>query len=217
MPRLHPRDRIFLCGTTGEGKSLLSRSLFQAAPAPKVVVDPVGSSMTAEIGPMVTFRDPTRLPDAAVTRFVPYDPQDLDAYEVLHQRLWARLKRAVAAGDSRWWSLWMWWDEAGMVMPVHKAPPSAVSMVVTGRKWNIGGAACHTRPREVHRQVPAQSQHAVIFGLGLDEDRAYVAGQCSISKAELDQVLDELPSGPGCVWWELCSRTLHPLELEVVR
>lgn len=213
MPILEPRDRIFVTGETGEGKSLLTRSLFLAAPPPKVAVDPVGASMTQVPG-AVTFRDPKRVPDAAVARFVPHDPTDLDAYDMLHAQLWARLKRAVAAGDPTWWSLWLWVDEAGLVLPVVRTPPQARTMVITGRKWNVGGAWLHTRPREVAKAVPANAQHTVIFGLALKEDRQYVAEQCAIPVDELDQALGELPDGAACLWWERRTKTLHPMALE---
>lgn len=213
MPELQPRDRIFITGETGEGKSLLARSLFLAAPPPKVVVDPVGASMTAVPG-AVTFRDPTRLPEAPVARFVPRDPADLDAYEQLHRALWARLRKAVAAGDPDWWSLWLWVDEAGLVLPVVRTPPTARSLVITGRKWNVGGAWLHTRPREVSKAVLANAQHTVIFGLALREDRQYVAEQCAIPVEGLDEALAELPDGAACLWWERRAKVLHPMLLE---
>lgn len=214
MPTLRPRDRLFVTGETGASKSLLTRQLFLGAPAPKLVIDPVGSQMTAVPG-AVTFRDPSRVPDAAVCRFVPHDPRDLDGYDELHRQLWARLRRAIAAGDPRWWSLWLWVDEAGLVMPTSKTPPNAETMVITGRKWNIGGAWLHTRPREVSKAVLSNAQHLVVFGLALEEDRQYVAEQCSVPRRELDQALDELPDSGGCLWWERHQKTLHPIVLEV--
>jgi hypothetical protein len=146
---------------------------------------------------------------------VPRDPTDLDAYEELHRRLWVRLRAAVAKGDPQRWSLWEWVDEAGLVLPVSKTPESARTMVITGRKWNIGGAWLHTRPREVSKAVLANAQHTVIFGLALAEDRDYVSDQCAIPRAELDRALSELGGGGACLWWERRARVLHPMTLEI--
>src|SRR5574343_1174051 len=86
-------DRLFLTGTTSSGKSTLAKALYLASPARRrLVIDPVGSDLTVVPG-TVTFSDPNRATNragenwrqAAHARYLPADPDDLDAYGALYR------------------------------------------------------------------------------------------------------------------------------------
>lgn len=151
----------------------------------------------------VTFSDPgrgtntagERWTDAATARFVPRDPDDLDAYNAVYAWCFERFPR------------WVWCDEAGAVMPVRGYPRAANRYVVQGAKRRLGHLACHTRPREVARNLIAQAQYVGIFDLPNPEDRAHVASIIGIPPAELDRAMDQL-SQWEFLWFDQRARKL---------
>lgn len=200
-----------MTGMTGAYKSTLVRSLFLPIPPPKLVVDPVGSMITAVPG-AVTFSDPARFPDTPVARFVPRDPEDLDAYGRLYEEIRNRIFAAWKAGDAARARLWVWCDEAGMVMPSNRTPPPCRTVVIAGRKWACGHAGLHPRPRECHRSLVSQAQHVFTGALPLEDDRDYISRNASIPRALLEQAMAAAGDG-GMVWWNQRTRTLTPIEL----
>ncbi|HUC37024.1 MAG TPA: hypothetical protein VMR97_07870 [Acidimicrobiales bacterium] len=198
---------------TDGGKSTLARALFLTASAPRLVIDPQASSITAVPG-AVTFTDPRRLPDAATARFVPRDPDDTDAYHELYSAVREKVLRAVGAGRPQDAHFYIWCDEAGIVLPVGKPPKAGRRVVVADRKLMIGHLACHARPRDVLRHVAAQAAHVGVWDLPLEEDRRYIAGMCGIPYRLFEAALGRM--GPhDCVWWNRRARTLYPLTLEL--
>jgi energy-coupling factor transporter ATP-binding protein EcfA2 len=193
------QDRVILLGRSNSGKSQLARAIFVAAKGPKLIVDPQGSETTRVPG-AVTFRDPRRPPDAAVRRFVPIDPADLDAYDEVYR--WVLLRSYPS---------YVWCDEAGDVFPVRRTPPNARRLLTHGRKRQIGHVATHTRPRELDPNLIAQAAHVVVFQLPNPADRRHVADVAGVEPARLDELLGELPPF-GYVWHDVAAGTLtaHP-------
>lgn len=196
---------------TGAYKSTLVRHLFLPIPPPKLVVDPVGSMMTSVPG-VVTFSDPARIPDRPVLRFVPADPEDLDAYGRLYEEIRKRVLGAWKSGDAARARMWIWCDEAGMVMPTNQTRPACRTVVIAGRKWAVGHAALHPRPRECHRSLPSQAQHVFTGALPLEEDRDYIARMASVPRPLLERAMLEAGEN-GMVHWDQRARTLTPLEI----
>lgn len=199
---------------TTEGKSTLARALCLTAAPPRLVIDPVGSAITASIPGTVTFSDPGRLPEADTARFVPRDPEDLEAYGVLYGAIRARVLEAFRAGDLERARCWVWCDEAGFVLPVERTPPQARSVVAGGAKLMIGHLAINMRPRGVYRHAIAQAAHVAIWDLGLKEDRQYLAGVAGIPFELLEQGL-AARGERGCLWWNRRAKTLTPLQVEL--
>lgn len=191
-----------MVGTTGSGKSQLSRALFLTVPAPRLVIDPSDSTLTTIPG-AVTFSDPARPTNAAgenwriaaTARFVPTDPDDRDAYGALYAWCWAHFPRYV------------WVDEASFVFPSRGAAKQARRLLIAGRKRQLGHLACHTRPREIDRNLIALASHVFIFELPNPDDVAHVAQMAGIPAALLEAELARLPHH-GFLWWNARARTL---------
>lgn len=198
---------------TTEGKSTLARALFLTAAAPRYVIDPFASAITAVPG-AATFSDPSRLPDAATARFVPHDPEDLDAYDELYRQIRLKVLRAAAAGHPADAHAYIWCDEAGTVLPVAKTPKHGRLVLMTGAKMMIGHLGIHVRPRDVNRHCIAQAAHVGIWDLGLEEDRRYVAGLADLPYDLLSQGLAQR-GGRGLLWWNRRAKRLTPLQVEL--
>ncbi len=183
-----------MTGATSTGKSHLARQLFRTAAAPRLVIDPADSDLTMVPGAR-TYRDPMRPPDAPTIRFVPDDPGDLDAYDAVYRWAFNHFPRYV------------WVDEAGIVLPVHKVPRWARTLLVQGRKREIGHLALHTRPREVDPNLIAQAAHLAVFDLPNPDDRRRIAELAGIPPRDLDAMIAGLPEH-GFLWWNQRARLL---------
>jgi hypothetical protein len=180
------------------------RSIFLSAAAPRLVVDPADSSLTAVPG-AVTFDDPTRIPDAETARFVPRDPADRDAYDELYRR--------VFHGGRRW----VWLDEPEQAAPANGFPRHVNTVVVQGAKRMIGHGMCATAPKHVMKSGIRNAMHLVVFDLPELSDRKYVAGMSGLSFDEFEAAMAEAmaleidtPDGPkrGFLWLNRMTSTL---------
>lgn len=189
-------------GATRSGKSHLARRLFLSAAAPRLVIDPADSSLT-DVPGAVTFRDPARSTnargeswiEAATARFVPTDPDDLDAYNRVYAWAFDRFPRMV------------WCDEAGIVLPVRGYPRRGNTYLVQGAKRMLGHMACHTRPREINRNLIGQAQHIMVFDLPNPDDRSHIAELAGIPSAQMEELMAQLGEYEF-LWWRQLDRTL---------
>lgn len=201
-----------IVGTTGSGKSHLARRLARSAArqGPLLIIDPAGSSLT-DLPGAVTFSDPTTATNhagaqwarARIARFVPHNPYDLDAYDAVYRWAWqARTDEGTPAPR------FIWCDEAGMVLPARGAPKGGGRVLVQGRKRQLGHLACHTRPRDIHRDLIAQTQHLAIFALPNIDDRRHIAELAGIPAPQLETAMAAL--GPyEFLWWSIGRPLRH--------
>lgn len=187
---------MFLTGATRSGKSTLARALFLSAAAPRLVIDPADSSLTASVVDAGgTFCDPRRPPNLATIRFVPRDPADRDAYDAVYRWAFANFPRYV------------WLDEPEQAAPAQGWSRAANTFVVQGAKRMLGHLACATRPRDVMRSLIANAQHVAIFALPNPDDRRHLADLVGLPRAVLDAELARLPEH-GFLWWNGIARTM---------
>lgn len=191
--RIRWEDRLFVTGTTGSGKSELARRLFAAAPGRRLVIDPKNdpdATTGGGMGPVVTFSDPARLPDAMTARFVPRDPYDSDTYD--------RLYRSILAGGPRF----VWADELGVIAPANSAPAGVRTLIMQGRAKSIGHMGCHPRPVDLSRSILSQSQHVVVHRLPDPDDRDHVRRVMQRPRAELEAHMRDLGEF-GFLWFDV--------------
>lgn len=185
-----------ILGRTGTGKSRLARALAESIRrhtgdrARQVILDPVGATM-CELPGAVTVRRPVLLDKAleqsAVVRLVPVDPYDLNVWGEAYRWAWDR-------GPSH-----VWCDEAGFILPARGAPRSGLRFLTQGRKFQMGHLACHTRPRDIARDLIAQAEHLAVFDLPNPDDVAHVADVFGMRRLELDDAIRAL--GPFEFLW----------------
>lgn len=180
----------------------MARRLFLSTPAPRLVVDPNDSSLTAIAG-AVTFSDASRPTNergeawrtAATARFVPDDPADRAAYNELYRWVWAHFPR------------YLWLDEAADAAPANGCPALVRRVIQQGAKRSLGHLACHTRPRELARNLIAQAQHVFVFELPNPDDRDHIARIAGIPREVIEAELGRLEPH-GFLWWQQAERRL---------
>jgi len=179
-------DRILVVGRTGSGKSVLARRLAETYPDRLLIIDPADSTGTDLPGAHRIYGGGTAELEAAaeerIIRWVPSDTADLDAYDEVYR--WAFHYRYPGL---------VWVDEAGIVLPAHGGPPAGRTYLVQGRKRVLGHLACHTRPREIDRNLIAQAQHLFIFDMPNPDDQVHIADQAGVSRQTLTSMLRDLP------------------------
>lgn len=186
-------DRLFITGSTGTGKTYLARALFASRLPPRLVIDPKADVAAtggayADTRQAVTFADPARLPDAGSLRFVPRDPFDLDAYDRLARTLWERP------------GIFVWLDEAGIILPAQGAPRAMLRLVTQGRARGIGMIALHQRPLEVARAYLGNAEYLAAFRLGHPDDIETLAAHFAMKPALLASALASL-APHGFAWY----------------
>lgn len=189
-PAVRASERAVIFGATRSGKTHLARHLFAAIPPPRVVIDPKDDVDATGSNFSVSFRDPSKLPDAPSVRWVPSDPMDLDAYDRLYQSVWS--------SGRRWW---VWLDEARHAAPARgKMPRHMARHVTQGGGKGLGHLALNQRPVEIDPDLVAQAEHVVTFRLGYPPDVETVAGQIQMHPLDLRRRLGSLPPH-GFVWY----------------
>lgn len=193
MPdRPRTSDRMVIVGRTGTGKSTLARALLESFPPPRLVIDPKAAETTAYA---VTFHDPGRIPDAPAARFIPRDPDDLDAYDRLYRAIFVAGPRAV------------WLDEAPIAAPSNAAPRGLLTVIRQGRGRGIGHIATGQRPVHIARELITESEHVIAFPTQHPADLDTLAGVMAYNPRQLRADLASLPTF-GFAWYAARNATL---------
>jgi hypothetical protein len=175
--------------------------MFLSVAAPRLVIDPFDSTLTA-INGAVTFEDAGRATNrkgenwrqAATARFVPRDPDDIDAYDAVYGWCFDHFPRYV------------WLNEAADVLPARGYPRMGRRYIAQGAKRSCGHLAESQRPREILRSLIANAGHVIVFALPNAEDVRHVADNIGVPFAELARELEQLPEH-GFVWRDVERRT----------
>ncbi len=193
-PRWSVSHRVVIVGATRSGKSLLARSMFQAVPPPRLVIDPKDDVTTTGGDYAVTFRDPARLPQEPVVRYVPRDPLDTAAYDAVYTSVWRE-------GRGRF----VWCDESQFVLPSRGAPPAAVRHLTQGGGKGFGHLTLNQRPVEIDPMVMGNAEHVVVFRLGYEPDVATIAATMGRPGGEVRDLLAGLPDY-HYLWYDRLQR-----------
>lgn len=192
---------------SGSGKSTLSRAIFLSAAAPRLVIDPAASELTAVDGAH-TFRDPGRIPwdEAATLRFVPRHADDRAAYDELYRRL-------MTSGRP----CFVWLDEPEDALPASGYAKWGKTLVVRGRKLELGHLTNSTEPVNILVNLKRTADHVVMFHTPLEKDRRELAQAMGVELAVLDRVHDEVIAVEhSFAWFDRRARALTwcpPLQL----
>lgn len=213
-------DRLLLVGHTGCGKSTVARMIAQGYDGPLLIIDPADSTITDLPGARQVRGPAARglrdqdvhdqvvaaleaAAEARVIRWVPGEADRLSEYDAVYR--WAFGRRYPGL---------VWLDEAGIAAPANGCPRAVTTYLVQGRKRRLAHLACHTRPREISRNLIAQAQHVLVWNLPNPDDVKAVADQAGIPAAELAERLRQLPEH-GYVYFD--QRTHQLVDIEPVR
>jgi hypothetical protein len=171
---------------TQSGKSTVLRKMFLSAAAPRTVIDPFESELT-NIPGAVTFSDPRKATNAkgenwrqaATARFVPTDPEDLDAYDAVYDWCFRHFPRMV------------WTDECPEVLPVTGYPKKGRLLITNGAKRQIGHLGGAQRPRGIMRHLIVNAHHVLVWPMPNIDDLKHVADNTGVPVAVLVAALAE--------------------------
>lgn len=182
-------------------------TILGTAARPWTVIDPSDSDICRVPG-AVTASDPLQVDlDAEVSRFVPKDPADQDAFDVLYSRLYE-------AGGPRM----VMTDEARFIFPASGCKPGPRRFIIQGRKRQLGHIACDTRAKQVYLELLAAMQLFVFPGMHGDDVEA-IARTIGMSFAQLQAQLASCPPF-GFLWYQRRPKELiccPPLPRELLR
>jgi hypothetical protein len=200
FPSARFNDRIFICGTTDSGKSVLAHLLYSSIVPPfwKIIID-ITDSINEPYA--LTFYDPTNIPwDKSYSlRFVP-DIQYMDEQI-----------SALFIGIYEHGVCWYWLDEANEVSTAHSTIFGLRKVLLQGRKAYVGGAACTPRPRDITKSLITQSQFIAIFALIDSDDRNTIAKNIGLMPLEFDAMMADLPQW-GFLYYDVRTRTLRTVD-----
>lgn len=201
-------DRVLLLGATGCGKSTVARRMVETVSGPLTVIDPADSQLTVlpgcrrVYGPREDLDDATlarqvrsrlteadNAADGRVIRYVPGDPGRAAEYDAVYRWLF----------ECRYPG-YVWLDEAASGAPASGTPRWVRTVLQQGRKRQLGHLACHTRPRDISRDLIAQAQWLLLWSLPNPDDVQHVASIAGIPPADLAERMRRLPRHGFLVW-----------------
>ena len=207
FPIARLNDRIFICGSTGSGKSVLAHAQFSSIPDGwwALIID-VTDSINEPTA--LTFFDPTDIPwdKAYKLRFVP-------DVQYMQEQISELLTQVYEHGFC-----WVWLDEANEVSDAHKTVFGLRKILLQGRKANVGMAACTPRPRDITKSLITQSQYIAVFSLLDSDDRNVIAKNIGLMPSEFDVAMEELQDF-GYLYFDVRNKTLwtvDPIPVEIV-
>jgi hypothetical protein len=200
IPSARINDRIFICGTTDSGKSVLAHLFYSTIPKGwwRLIIDITDSINEPSA---LTFYDPTDIPwDKSFSlRFVPDVQYMQEQISELFQGIYEH------------GFCWYWLDEANEVSDAHKTIFGLRKVLLQGRKALVGGAACTPRPRDITKSLITQSQFIAVFALIDSDDRNTIAKNIGLMPTAFDEMMSQLPRW-GYLYYDVRNRTLYQVE-----
>jgi hypothetical protein len=186
---IEPGHRIFACGKTGSGKSLLLGYYFATTPGQRLLID---VNDDYELGPAALEEGASDVrgdPDALdwSKRTLRYVPGRLtfDEYEDLYKVIWDH----AAIGHK----LFVWLDECYGPTTESRCPMHLRKAITQGRKKDLTHGGAGQRPVGIEKTLVNQAEHLFSFFTADRDDVDMLARRMSITPAECAEALHNLP------------------------
>lgn len=204
MP-IRASDRILVVGSTGSGKSVLARFLFDQFRTRRVVID---HKRELNLPGAMRAVGPRQLASALATevrtiRYVPpTDGGSPGEYERVYAAIMARREPIVT-----------WTDELYGPGDANQAPRSMRNLMTMGRSLGKGHVGATQRPVRVCKEAITEADHVMVFTPPLQAaDLKPVAASMNLeSERQLRALLTDLPRF-GWLWFDRREQTLRPAE-----
>lgn len=185
---IEPGHRLFACGKTGSGKSLLLAYYFATVPGQRLLID---VNDDYELGPAALEEgasnvrgDPAALDWSQRTlRYVPGRLDPLE-YEDLYRVVWERACRGH--------KLFVWLDECLGPTTESRCPMHLKLAITQGRKKELTHGGAGQRPVGIEKTIVNQAEHLFAFFTADRDDVDMLARRMSVQPAELAGALDSL-------------------------
>lgn len=162
-----PNQRVVAVGKTGSGKSFLVRH-YLAGYRNVICLDTKGDVKWPEAGEVPVF---TRLKDLTA---------NLTTGKAIYRPVMGEMNQGFYDAFCRWifdrGNTIAWIDEVYDVCEAQEIPFYLKALLTRGRSRGIGVWCCTQRPKMVPNFFFSEAEHSFIFRLGLEDDRAKVAG-----------------------------------------
>lgn len=184
------RSNIIVCvGTKGSGKSEAARTVFDAWPHDRVVIDVTGDArpddparvtLTAPWPAMLPEPDPQGSSPRRVTAWARIDPRS-PTYE--HDQDSA-LSLALHPRDR---NTLVWIDEYGQMATANKIGPNLKLALQSSRHYHLTMLLCFTRPRLIPVITFTQADKVLIYRTPNADDREVIAKNMGYPLAAFEQ------------------------------
>lgn len=193
-------DRVLIAGSTGGGKSVLARYLFEHMVGVRRTL--VDVKDCHDLG-VERARTPAELDLAApVSHYVPALSGD-DEYEELFDRLWASRTMGPRV---------IWIDESFGPTRAGYAPRGLRLANQQGREKGIGVIACTQRVQGIEATLRTEANHALLFPLTMMDIKP-LAPDLGLEPEQLRKALNDVQDTQGehaHLWYRRSSRELVP-------
>lgn len=173
---------VLLLGPKGKGKSVAARTLFDAWPFDRSVIDPTGDARPADplTRPFIApFPSQLPEPDAEnnehrITAWLRINPASptlaFDQDMAVGMALAPRRRRKL-----------IWRDEYAVGASPNKMLANDQTLMLAGRHWNTSALFCCPRPVNIPVLARAQADKIGIFTMRADTDRELIAKDFGVS------------------------------------
>lgn len=183
---------VLILGMKGRGKSAAARTLFDAWPHDRVVIDPTGDARPDDPYTIaLTAPFPSQLPEP--------DPDPPDGPPQTRVTVWARINpgsetlafdqdqaMGMALHPRRKRKL-IWRDEFGLGVSAQTMLPNDRNLLMSSRHYNASALLVSPRPRHIPILAISQADKILMFALPNPKDRAHIAENAGIPVRVLDR------------------------------
>jgi hypothetical protein len=167
IPKIKGSDRVAVIGSSGSGKTFLSKRMLPYDGKRIIVVDPKRTFKPAPNQVMPVIKDIAHISRQTFFVFQPkltqYD--DMEVYDRL-------LKHAYNVGN-----ITLYIDDLAGICDSPSSYPKAMKLCYNlGRERNVNIISCLQRPMHVPGYIWANTEHYFIFNVPLESDRKKLLG-----------------------------------------